>query len=148
MNHSAITRYAWASTRSRRVHGATRPASGATGLEKGTLFELDQIDLPMALQGFDAAAADPGSFSIVTRDQTRVDFLFGSGGLIGLINRLLRRPAALVTLDIWFEEDPDQPLADVHAVPAERARAFVEAVYMDVPDSALWQQLGLPRVDA
>jgi len=146
VNRSAITRYAWASTRRRRLHGATRPASGTMGLERGTLFELDQIDLATALQGFDAAAADPGSFSIVTRDQTRVDFLFGSGGLIGLINRLLRRPGALVTLDIWFEQDPDPPLADVHAVSVENARAFVEAAYRDVPDGELWQQLGLPSV--
>ena len=131
-------RYVWASTRSRCLHGSTRPAD-----EGGSLYELELLDVATALTAFDLVAAAPGSFALVTRDQSRVDFLFDRG-LLGTLNRLLGRRVDCVTLDVWFEEEPDPPLVDVWEVGLTSAREFVEHVFADVSDRELWHRLGLP----
>ena len=104
--------------------------------------------MPEALAAFDVVAREPGVFEIITRDDTRVVFMFGRGGLRGALDRLLGRPASRITLDIWFEEEPDPPLADVHAVDVASGRAFIEYVYRDLDDKDLWRLLDLPPLAA
>ena len=138
-----MTRYVWASTRSNVLHGSTRPAGEAHG-GRGSLYELELLDVATALVAFDLVAEAPGAFAIVTRDQSRVDFLFGRGGVLGTLDRWTGRRVDRVTLDLWFEEDPDPPLVDVWQVSLTFARAFVEHVFADVTDGELWRRLGLP----
>ena len=129
-----------ASTPSGFLHGANTPAP-----EGGTYLLFDQVEESEALLAFDAVVQNPGAFEIITRDQTRVAFLMG-GGLSGLVDRLLGRTIDRVTLDIWFEEEPEPPLVDVYTVSVQAARVFIEYAYQDLGDNELWRLLGLPTL--
>ena len=133
-----INRSVRASTRSGFLHGANTPAP-----EGGTYLDFERVEAPKALLAFDAVVQNPGAFEIITRDLTRVAFLMG-GGLRGVVDRLLGRTIDRVTLDIWFEEEPEPPLVDVYSVSVQAARAFIEYVYQDLGDHELWRLLGLP----
>ena len=148
MSQEPIVRNVWASTRGRHLLGSSQPAAGTNGLTQGTLFKFASVDKITALAAFDEVLKDPGSYAIETRDTSRIDFLIGRGAVLGLLDRLLGRPVKWVTLDIWFEEDPEPELVDVHALEVNGARSVIEAVYTDVPDSELWQLVGLPVVAA
>src|SRR6266545_35725 len=148
MSQPLAVRNVWASTRRRRLLGSSRPAAGTMGLTKGMLFEFAAVDVTTALAAFDEVLNDPGSYALETRDNSRIDFLIGRGAVLGLLDRLLGRPVKWVTLDIWFEEDPEPELVDVYALEVNGARSVIEAVYSDVPDSELWQLVGLPVVAA
>jgi hypothetical protein len=142
------TRAIRAATRSQRLHGIDKIVPG-----EGTHFQFADVTLAEALIAFDAAVREPGGFEIITRDQTRIAFFLGHGGLLGTLQgvlgvKLLRRPATLVTLDIWFEVDPEPPLADVHTVSVTSARTLIEAIYRDSSDQELWQGLDLPMLVA
>jgi hypothetical protein len=132
-----------ASTRSKQLHGVSKPAQ-----EGGVVFEFENVAADQALAAFDAVALEPGTFELITRDETRIAFMFGRGGFPGFVDRLLGRPAKTVTLDIWFEESPDPLLCDVHVVDIPTARKFIENVYRDLKDPELWRILELPRIVA
>ena len=139
-----MQRYVWANTRSGRLHGVARPADGELALERGTVYELDLLDARAGLAAFDAVAASPGSFTIVTRDGTTIYFLFGPSGLLGMINRLMGRAPNRVALDLFYEVDEEPPLADFLEVDLLSARSVVEHVFSDIPDGELWRRLGIP----
>lgn len=139
-----MQRYVWANTRSRRLHGVVRPADGELGLGRGTVYELALLDARAGLAAFDAVAASPGSFTIVTRDGTTIYFLFGPSGPLGVINRLMGRVPNCVALDLSYEVDEEPALADFLEVDLISARSVVEHVFSDVPDGELWRRLGIP----
>ena len=132
------------------MHGTVRPAKGEMGLTRGTIFEFAEVDEVAALRAFDAALADLGSYAIITKEQSRIDFAFmvGRFPLPRFMNRLLGRHATHVAFDIWFERDPRPLLSDVHSSSIEDARSFIGAVYRDLPDAELWSILRLPPVAA
>jgi len=152
MTHSlpdATTRYVSASRQRSQLRGSAEAPAARFGLNTGTLFKLDQVDLASALSAFQAALTDAGPFSIVTRDGSRADFSFGHGPRPWFISRLFRWPVKQITLDIWFEEEPESRRADARAIPAAVARGFIRAVYYrDVSDAELWRELAVPEVAA
>ena len=46
-----------------------------------------------------------------------------------------------VTLDIWFEEEPEMPIEDVVTLDIAKARVFLERIFDDVSDEELWGHL-------
>lgn len=137
-----MTRLIWASTKHKQLCGHSYKAADFVGkYKKGTIFQFEPAEKSVALELFDSVAENPGNFSIETRDYSKIDFLFGPTWISSIVKLFRKEIRRSVTLDIWFEEDPEIPIQDVVSLDIVKARGFLERIFDDVSDEELWRQL-------
>lgn len=149
MPHAPAMPMVWAATSDRTLHGrlmmaAEAPPEARGGLEQGLVQEFEPVPELTGLAAWDAVASAPGAFTVITAEQSRVDFDFFRPTSLGPLDRLLGLAATHVAVDIWFEEEPSPEVPDSWTLTIAAGRELVAMALAGAPDASLWA--ALPRL--